>query len=154
MSQCCGKIPTEEDVEYIKETVTRYYEEKANYEAFLESQAQLVKEVEHAREQQKIHEEAESKAERELETLRQQNIDKNTAETVAELQKILDEERGKVVFWQTKTEELEGIGTTQTGVFLRSVAQQNMKDGRGDHYFYDPRNHRSGVAFGGSPRKK
>lgn len=53
------------------------------------------------------------------------------------------------VSWQTKTEKLSGIGTEEKGTFQRSSPQQNLKGKEsGDHYYYDPRNHRSGYAGG------
>ena len=33
MSQCCGKIPSSEDVEAIRETIIQYYEERAEKDA-------------------------------------------------------------------------------------------------------------------------
>jgi len=54
----------------------------------------------------------------------------------------------KVVFWQTKTEEEEGVGTDEKGTFERSLPQQNKKvvtgPEKGKHTYYDPRNRRSG----------
>ncbi len=54
-----------------------------------------------------------------------------------------------LVFWQTQNEQLSGVGTDSQGTFERSLPQQNAKDTEtGDHYFYDPRDQRSGMAGG------
>ncbi len=140
----CGG-PGNEEKDNICDPLLEYYEHEANIEH--------QQEIDYSREQQQVHEDAEKKAEQELERLHQQTLDKRTEEAIIALQQVIDEERGKVVFWQTKTEQLEGVGTTGKGTFERSLPQQNMKDEKGDHTFYDPRSGRSGVAFGDSPRK-
>ncbi len=59
--------------------------------------------------------------------------------------------------WQTKTEELPGVGSDLTGTFERSLPQQNEKiisgNEVGEHTFYDPRNQRSGKKFKDADQK-
>lgn len=137
MSQCCGKIPSDDDVKHILESIDDSTREQIDYTKSEEAK----------------HEKAERQAEIELELLHNQVVEDRTLEAEAELQEIIDEERGHVAFWRTKTEQLEGVGTHEKATFLRSIAQQNMKDENGEHTFYDPRNGRSGIAFKDSPRK-
>lgn len=153
MSQCCGKIPDEEDVHHIRDSIENAYQEQIDY---YHDQIQIHEEIEQnaRRELEQLqNEETELDTDLELELLHNDVVDERSKEAEADLQKIIDEERGHVAFWQTKTEQLEGVGTHEKGTFMRSIPQQNMKDEKGDHTFYDPRNGRSGVAFGDSPRK-
>lgn len=137
MSQCCGKIPSQEDVQHILESIDNAIREQIDF----------------TKSEQERHERAERDAERELELLHNDTQDAQTRDAERDLQKTIDEEKGHVAFWRTKNEKLEGVGTTEKATFVRSIAQQNMKTENGDHTFYDPRNFRSGIAFGDSPRK-
>lgn len=138
MSQCCGKIPTPEDIDHIRDSLDRSRDDQRRF---------------YEREQER-HEREEREAEYELESLRATVISDNTRQLERDLQNKIDEERGKVVFWQTKTEQLEGVGTWEKGTFQRSLPQQNRKDESGEHTYYDPRNYRSGVAFANFPRRR
>ncbi len=138
MGQCCGTNPTDDDIQHILDSIDKSIDEQ----------------IEFTKHEQEKHERAEREAEIELEQLHNKVTDEKTEALEKELQKQIDEERGKVIFWQTKTEQLECVGTHEKATFMRSIPQQNMKDENGEHTYYDPRNGRSGVAFADSPRRK
>lgn len=133
----CNKVPLPDDCHHIHDSIDDATQQQIDY----------------AKEEMERHEQAERDAEIELEKLRQEVQDNKRQALEKELQKQIDEEHGKVVFWQTKTEQLEGVGTHEKGTYMRSIPQQNMKYENGEHTFYDPRNYRSGVAFKDYPRR-
>lgn len=137
MSQCCGKIPTEDDVQNIKDSL----DESRSIE------------IEYCKAEEQKHADSLRDIENKLDQLRQDAPSAENERRQNELENKHRDEEKKLFFWQTKTEQLEGVGTHEKATFMRSIPQQNMKNEDGDHYYYDPRNYRSGVAFGDNPRK-
>lgn len=133
----CDKLDTPDDCQHIKDSIDESIEIQIDY----------------AKQEQEKHERVERDVEIKLEQVRRETQDDKTKQLEKDLQRQIDEERGHVAFWRTKTEQLECVGTHEKATFVRSIPQQNMKDENGDHTYYDPRNYRSGVIFGDAPRK-